>query len=410
MGVEVSLDTVIQWRQVQDEFISVKNLVEVESVTPLSWYQTDNWNAAIATLKSSQLRAWLESHGDQLFSANVRDPLEIRKTAKNINHQMKTTAEQDPSSFWAFNNGITIVSRKLEAISDHSLQADGISIINGAQTTHCLCDAAPTVPEPEVVTRFVAAEDVSFLESITRFTNSQNPVKSWDLRSGDAIQKKIQSDLDDLGVKYHRRRGQGRRPIANPTMERVGPYLTAGLGDVKNAAYRTRIFEDDLLYNAIFNEHTAGRHVLFADRIGQSIVTFRGTLREKIHHDDASDIEKGWNSIFRHTNVPHILARLSYEFLCMLGGKQFQKAAKRVFLSDTILLDTEASADIFPKIIQTVIAPLARIIYGLEDPQKSLKNESEMNEICGKVISVLEVSHETNPDMFSIIRQHVEFS
>ena len=61
-------------------------------------------------------------YGRELFCANVRDYLGSRRSDKNINHNMKLTAQTAPERFWVYNNGITAL------VNDFEHDADGISV------------------------------------------------------------------------------------------------------------------------------------------------------------------------------------------------------------------------------------------------------------------------------------------
>jgi hypothetical protein len=56
----------------------------------------------------------------------------------------------------------------------------------------------------------IADEDSDLVRDITYATNSQNPVDLRDLRSNDAVQRRLEMGLADLGVTYHRKRGMAR--------------------------------------------------------------------------------------------------------------------------------------------------------------------------------------------------------
>lgn len=76
-----------------------------------------------------------------LFSANVRDYLGSRQSDKNINFNIKQTAEKSPERFWAYNNGVTILVHDYKLSSKNGgqeLSIDGLAIVNGAQTTGAL--------------------------------------------------------------------------------------------------------------------------------------------------------------------------------------------------------------------------------------------------------------------------------
>ena len=68
-----------------------------------------NWSSGILSIPGTWLRDQFLKYGDKLFSANYRGFLGISKRRK-INFGIKNTAEKEPSNFWAYNNGITILT------------------------------------------------------------------------------------------------------------------------------------------------------------------------------------------------------------------------------------------------------------------------------------------------------------
>ncbi|MCV5927107.1 AIPR family protein, partial [Escherichia coli] len=75
-----------------------------------------------------------KKHRTKIFSANIRDYLGSRKSDSNINHGIKQTVENDASDFWAFNNGLTVLTHYF-SVDGNSVIIQGLSIVNGAQTT-----------------------------------------------------------------------------------------------------------------------------------------------------------------------------------------------------------------------------------------------------------------------------------
>ena len=91
-----------------------------------------SWNSVILTVTGEWLRTIYYKYSEDLFSANYRGFLGLTK--KTINTGIKNTAEKNPENFWAYNNGITILTNKLDVKKDEII-LHGMSIINGAQTT-----------------------------------------------------------------------------------------------------------------------------------------------------------------------------------------------------------------------------------------------------------------------------------
>jgi hypothetical protein len=134
---------------------------------------------------------------DRIYEKNVRRYLGGRR---RVNAAIRETLEKKPERFGLFNNGITIVSNKVEA-KDGVLDLTTPYIVNGCQTTRTIWDvlsrkleAGGTGPNVEldawkmrlaggvVVVKIVkvSSTDASLLNEITRYTNSQNAVTEKD--------------------------------------------------------------------------------------------------------------------------------------------------------------------------------------------------------------------------------------
>jgi hypothetical protein len=146
-----------------------------------------------------------------LFSLNIRTYLGNTETNKNI----RTTAEEQPSSFFYFNNGISALAtriRKDESDKEkRSLICDGFSIINGAQTVRSLATAQKekgrgSLDGVQVVLRITEydprqrTEEQKFIENVTKYNNTQNSIKISDFRSNDRVQQSIRQHFDELNA------------------------------------------------------------------------------------------------------------------------------------------------------------------------------------------------------------------
>lgn len=70
----------------------------------------DDWNSYSTAIKAKDIARLYKKHKKTLFSANIRDYLGSRNSNSNINHGIKETIENEYSNFWAYNNGITILT------------------------------------------------------------------------------------------------------------------------------------------------------------------------------------------------------------------------------------------------------------------------------------------------------------
>lgn len=183
--------------------------------------------AFVTTLTGSQLRQLYVDHGDRLFDRNVRLFLGARKGGVNAGIRETIDSLSDRINFWAYNNGVTFVCDSYDLESDQ-IVLNNFSIVNGCQTTVTIGNSLPTsVRKVRVLARFIAAPERA-IDSIIRYTNSQNPIRLWDLTAQDKLQKRIKRELAVLPQPYLYvlRKGETRR--MSPS-ER-GKYRRSGSG------------------------------------------------------------------------------------------------------------------------------------------------------------------------------------
>jgi hypothetical protein len=171
------------------------------------------YKSRVFTCKGKELAKIYNEYRERIFQQNVRYFLGLR--SKSINKQILETASNSSRSkyFWYFNNGITIVCKKIiEPPSGRTILLKDAQIINGAQTTYALYEAYKSSilsDDVEVLIKAIETDDRDFLENITLYTNSQNAIRLRDLCSNDEIQLKVQKILlDSYGYFYERKRGE----------------------------------------------------------------------------------------------------------------------------------------------------------------------------------------------------------
>lgn len=177
----------------------------------------------IGKIKAKHLRILYEQHRYRLFSLNIRNY--IGNTS--VNKQMAATAASDPTNFFYFNNGISAVATKITPDPTRNvLLCERFSIINGAQTVRTLAKTSnAAIEDLEVLIRVSAVtlrqkqSDMEFLDSVTKFNNTQNAIKVADFRSNDAIQNLLRKRFSSIAVDgkhieyYNKRSGEQRRNV-----------------------------------------------------------------------------------------------------------------------------------------------------------------------------------------------------
>lgn len=196
----------------------------------------------------------------------------VRGFVKNskYNPNISATIKNNPTKFFMYNNGITIVANSISAknlAGNHSMQLDinGLQVVNGGQTLRAihqfnnenkdnidnyLCRA-------EVLLRiFMPDSESDDVHKIAEYTNSQNSIKASDLKSLSAEQIDIERFLSEHNIEYIRKSGDTGADDSKQykyiiKMETFGQILKAinGYPDKSTNSIKD-IFEKD--YDSLF--------------------------------------------------------------------------------------------------------------------------------------------------------------
>lgn len=197
----------------------------------------------VFSCKGKELARVYNDYKERIFEQNVRYSLGLK--SKSINKKILETASDalKSQSFWYFNNGITIICKKISPSSSGKvINFDYAQIINGAQTTYALYEAYKngTLKEDvEIIIKAIESNDKNFIDDVTLYTNSQNPIRLRDLSSNDDVQRKIQKILlDSYGYFYERKRGEldSLCPTPESKKDMLGADHKVKLVDNENAA------------------------------------------------------------------------------------------------------------------------------------------------------------------------------
>ena len=248
----------------------------------------------------AEIAEWYSVHGDRLFKQNIRKSLGLTE----VNHGLVETLTQNPSLFWYYNNGITLLCDTAErhnwsraSRGPVDLRLHGASVVNGAQTVTAIYEAmqkdSEMASQGYVGVKIITTENCpdDFSVNVTRNTNTQNRVERRDFVALDPVQESIREDFAlTLGKVYSFKRGD------------MVPSPEAGCSIVEAAialacAYRSpelvaRVKQNvDLLWES---GPTGAYWLLFskvpsACRIWRSVLTVRA-VRERLH-DRCDDLE-----------------------------------------------------------------------------------------------------------------------
>ena len=196
--------------------------------------------ALVTTLSGTQLRDLYLAHEDRLFDRNVRLFLGARKGGVNAGIRGTIDSAKDRPNFWAYNNGVTFICDHYE-LKGNDLTLHNFSIVNGCQTTVTIGNSAATsAKQLTVLTRFISAPEAA-IDAIIRFTNSQNPIRHWDLSAQDKLQKRLKKELAVLPQPflYVLRKGETRQLSAaeRAKFKRGGKGALCAIPLDRNAQY-----------------------------------------------------------------------------------------------------------------------------------------------------------------------------
>jgi hypothetical protein len=253
----------------------------------------------VTSIDAERLVELYEQFRDYLFSRNVRGWLGARKGS--VNAAIIGTAESDRerNNFWAYNNGITVVCDDFALAEDGTLDLHNFSIVNGCQTTVALAHAAKTASLSGIsLLAKILQPPEQIIDDVIRFTNSQNPIRRWDLASQERTQRRLQDEFAALDSPffYAIRRGEWRalsadekRKFRNTDMsyrkikhDLLAQYLAAFKG-MAVTAYKDKAQLFEKFYDDVFPADLRVEEALFVWLAGELT---QDTVREEIKKEN----------------------------------------------------------------------------------------------------------------------------
>lgn len=359
-SIEVGIETIEEWFKSSKATILVSDSFTIK--IPGGYKITeDDWEAFSTAIPIEWLHNISKNHKKSLFSANVRDYLGSRKSDSNINNGIKNTAEKKSEMFWVYNNGITAIVNTFKPIFDNEkqqyteLQIEGISIVNGAQTTGAI-GSLNTAPKGNglVAARFIKSNNKTTVKNVIKYNNSQNKISPSDFRSIDQYQEKLRKEFanykEEINYTGGRRGGDEdkiKRPQNYLPFEKVTQSLAA-FHQTPGLAYnsKTELWESDTLYSKIFNSETTAEHIIFVYSLFKNISDYKLTLMSKFKKDGNLIEDEDKNLVFlrkRGSNyilIAGIAASLETITNKPITNKSNYKFLKKLSLDKAILLWT----------------------------------------------------------------------
>ena len=205
-----------------------------------------------------------ESLDLDLLYENVRGYLGDTDYNKNI----VQTINNEPSCFFAYNNGITIVTSDLNFdlvnVKKDKLTMNGFQIVNGGQTLRSIYSFCNTsfdskkLLDSEVLLRILKVNNEKMKSHIAEYTNSQNAITYSDLKSVALLQRQLEAYLKQKSINYLRKAGDYKHIEATDytiSMIKTAQIIYSYIGNPHKAGNQRRklfknhyseIFPDDL--------------------------------------------------------------------------------------------------------------------------------------------------------------------
>jgi hypothetical protein len=276
-------------------------------VALINWGQIEEpYKAIYGQINAADVAQWWLNHRTRLFSDNIRNFIGLT----DINEGIFDTLNTKPEHFIYFNNGITVLCRKISKKpiggGDRStglFVCEGISIVNGAQTVGTIGNAAEKFPDKlekaKIFVRFVSLENCpdDFGVRVTKATNTQNRIEKKDFISLDPEQERLKTELLLDGKNYHYKRTDEKiiSDENNCTLEEATVALACLNSDVNLAVQAKReigrLWEDPSKkpYTDIFNTSVS------AVKIWRAIIILRDiNLILKSKEDETQGKEKSF--------------------------------------------------------------------------------------------------------------------
>lgn len=180
------------------------------------WVTMGDYRSEImGIVAGDQLAELVDTFSERLFDKNIRSILKTTET----NETLHATLSSEPSKFWYYNNGITIVAESISCgrinprATDERFKLKGLSIVNGAQTSGALARAKRSgvaLEDVKVTVRVIstAGHEPDFGKQVTRKTNTQNQVTNREFVALDPYQLELSEILHAEGILYSFRSGQ----------------------------------------------------------------------------------------------------------------------------------------------------------------------------------------------------------
>jgi len=167
------------------------------------------YNSWVVSVPLDDIRQLVHKYRDKLFKKNVRNFL-----GKSIcNKGIINTLEKEQEHFWYYNNGITILTDEASIIMESGyVRLKNPQIVNGCQTVRSVEKYNGELTGALVV-RIVESKNHDFINQLTLYQNTSNPVSERDLKANDPIQVRLKHQFQHKKIYFEIKRGEEFRKM-----------------------------------------------------------------------------------------------------------------------------------------------------------------------------------------------------
>jgi len=252
---------------------------------------------------------------ERLVAPNVRYFLGLDNT---VNMSIKDTLlNPESASFWALNNGVTIICDKVvcPGKGNHPITLVNPKIVNGGQTAFVIFDVGlntlKKLPTGTVSVKIIETSDETLITKIAIASNTQSRISSRDLKAVDQFQTKLALAISNMGFFYRRKRGETHPTLRSTIdMARAGQVLLSYVcGEpTKSKTSSNEIFDN--LYKEAFDPNTTTAELIIAGYlVHQEIERQRAPAIEKQRLRVRSSFDEHW-IIEGHFHVLFVVGEL----------------------------------------------------------------------------------------------------
>lgn len=285
---------------------------------------------------------------------NVRGFILQSKYNKNI----ESTLEVEPSKFFFFNNGITIVADNIKSTEINSgkkvkLEITNFQVLNGGQTLRTIHNfnkknkqnIVEKLSNAEVLVRLLNITDDALKGRIGEYTNSQNSINERDLKSLRPEQITLEEYLSSHKILYLRKKGdvgkEEKEYDYSVSMEQLGQIFWAAKGFPEMVSNKKReIFT--VQYDNLFTNNSD----LLSQNTVEYIRKYKQIYKEYKSVNKTVTVQKAMyvlyiSNHFNRSDYKNISEQFESYLKKYKKSKKIEKAESRVLLDQTFKNDVE---------------------------------------------------------------------